>query len=184
MMVNGLLPPLAVVGASCWLYAGWRGGRGGWWALVGWGLAIAGMAGWWQQTGGERGIGYGLLLFTVSGWLLIAVFGQWRPYARQRLRPSAAKPSPAPSAQRGARAGGWQKVGRWLVALPLAAVASYGAMVHLLLPLPWAEIDRLVTLALMTPLLWALVGSWVMIARAWWWPSLLLALAAASLLLL
>lgn len=144
----------AGLGLLRWSWLRRRRGRVKSAVLAGWLAIAASFMLFAQGFGGERGIAFALLAFSLGG--LIGVMATVEVRARRfNSRDRAAEPA--------RRAANWPRaVAKSLLAIVLAGAASIGLGVAFAVAMPMAAVDRMVVGGLMVPVLWGGAMAWTM----------------------
>lgn len=155
------------------LFGSWRGRIGSRWlpVPVGWLLLLLSAWFWVAGAGVEFGVSLALLVPSGVAWLFVA--GNWQRRTRRKRRDAG---PPKPVADRRSLS---RHALLFLLVVPLAAVASTLLAVALSLALPTAEINAMVTVLAVMPVLWGCAAYWALadthIAR----PAVAMVLVAA-----
>lgn len=165
---------LACASGVAVLYASWRR-----WLLPkhvvllsGWSLIALSFYFQVRASGRELGPVLAALQFSILAWVLVAANRHVR-HAKHRLQePAAVGLPPMRSLLRHATT--------FLVAVPLAAGASFVLVLVVVIRLPWHEVDRLAAAILSVPVVWGIFSYWTCADPRLLRPSLGL-LAAGSL---
>lgn len=152
-MVEFMAVLLGTAGVAA-LYASWRRWIrfGPWPAVAGWTLLGASVWVWVRAAGIEFGISYAVLFASFAAWIAVLVNLEIR---NRRQREQKTSPPVVPDAQSLAR-----HVGRFLVAVPLAAVAAAFVGAAIVRWLPMARVDAMAAAAFSIPVLWGILGYW------------------------
>lgn len=154
MMLNVLLAlAIAAAGTAC-LFGAWRGtiGRRYFPVPVGWTLLCLSGPLWVLGAGAEFGVALLLLATSAVAWLF--VLGNRQRRQRRVPRPAGTpKPITEPRSW-------WRHALLFVLAVPLAAVSSTLLAVALSLALPWSEVDAMVLVLALMPVLWGCAAYW------------------------
>jgi len=121
-------------------------------AAAGWLVLLLSGWLWIVSTGAEFGVLLAFLVPSLLAWMLVLVNRQHRQ-RRDRAEPPALKPNA------GERS--WVRhLVLFVVVVPLAAVASALVTVALSLLLPWREVDAMVMVLVIMPILWGSAAYW------------------------
>lgn len=163
MIVLAIAAGAAAVGI---LYARWRKWTKfrGVLIVVAGALATTSLIFWMKVSGPEFGSAFALINFSVAAWLFVLTNAEARQGKRLEQAPTAAR---IPSSRSIARHGAI-----FLVAVPLAGVASTLVSVAISGLLPWGEIDRISFPLFAIPILWGCVAFWVCADSALWRPTI------------
>lgn len=148
------------------LYARWRKWtkfRGVLIVVVG-ALAAASLIFWMKVGGPEFGLAFALMNTAIVAWLFVLTNAEVRQKKELQQALTAAR---IPSVRSIARHGAI-----FLVAVPLACVASTLASIAISSLLPWNEIDRTVFPLFAMPIIWGCVAFWVCADPKLWRPTL------------
>lgn len=142
---------IALLSRSWMKRRGWRTHlRVGGWSLIGVGLVLCGRA--W---GSEVGTAYGLLIFSLAGYGIVAA-GMELCRAHARVpREAALEPEERPA--------NWLRgIAKSLLAIVLSGIASIGVGVAFAISVPMPVHDRIVIGGLLVPVLWGAGMAWTL----------------------
>ncbi|MDE1148000.1 MAG: hypothetical protein PW843_15475 [Azospirillaceae bacterium] len=131
-----------------------------WRTLPGWGLLLAGFAGWLALADADKAIAIGILAFSVVGFVVVAV-GMDR---RRRPHRAPKTPQAAPSAPIGRR---WvttlRGTARTLLAGPLSAAIGLALAALVAVHAGGVEANRLVAAGFVGPIAWGAATTWALV---------------------
>jgi hypothetical protein len=127
-------------------------------------LAVASLIFWMKVGGPEFGSAFAMINAAIAAWLFVLTNAEVRQKKElQQILTAASIPSIRSIARHSAI---------FLVAVPLAGVASTLASIAISGLLPWNEIDRAVFPLITVPIVWGCVAFWVCADPKLWRPTL------------
>lgn len=130
-------------------------------------LAVASLILWNKVGGPEFGPAYAAINFALAAWIYVLANIKLRKSRRTKGRRQYLAASKLPGIRSVARHGAI-----FLVAVPLAAVASTFVSIAVSSLLPWNEIDRMVFPLFAMPVVWGCVAYWTCADPKLWRPTL------------
>ncbi|MEX2496022.1 MAG: hypothetical protein WD448_08040 [Woeseia sp.] len=148
---------IAGTGGVALLYFSWSGRlqRRAPVLVLAWTLVALSFWLWPRAVGVEFGTVMASLQLSLAAWVLIIA----NPHVR---RSRGRRQEPATTNLPRLQAMAWHAA-RFLLAVPLAAVASTAMVLAAVSLLPWADVDRLALAVLAVPLVWGLVVYWALL---------------------
>ncbi len=127
-------------------------------------LAVTSLIFWMKVSGPEFGAAFALINAAIAAWFFVLTNAEVRQKKElQQILTAASIPSIRSIARHSAI---------FLVAVPLAGVASTLASIAISGLLPWNEIDRAVFPLITVPIVWGCVAFWVCADPKLWRPTL------------
>ncbi|MBB6250143.1 hypothetical protein [Nitrospirillum iridis] len=127
--------------------------------LPGWGLILAGFAGWLTVADADKAIVIGILAFSLVGYAVVAL-GLDRRRRPHRAPKAPVTPPPAPAGRRGVTV--LRGAARTLLAGPLAAVLGMALAALVAVRAGGLEVNRLVAAGFIGPIVWGLAMTWAL----------------------
>lgn len=152
-IAGGLLMAASVV----MLRARWlaRGTGGRVYLIGGWAAVLSAFFAFSEASGAELGTTYALGALSVAAYALIAITFEQRDAKRREPREAVLDPEERPT--------NWRRgIGKALLAIVLAGIASIGIGVALAIYLPLPPADRAVIGGLLVPILWGGGMAWTL----------------------
>lgn len=167
-----LIATLLTAAGAALLFGSWRKRlRPGWaWNTAGW-LAITGAFTVWSRAmGPEYGPAVAILVLPLAAWVIVGFNRRVREPRSERIQPASVSLPPLAAVLR--------HLGRFLLTVPVAAVASILLALVLAWALPWTDAGRLALVILAVPVIWGLFAWWITADRRAWRPGMVVAVTA------
>lgn len=152
-----ILALLASAAGAGLVFLGWRREQGAALAAAGWLLAFVAILPWSWALGAEIGSCYAIMVFVCLAWAAVTwnrdvVTDRWRGVSAGRVLQRLHRP--------GLKACALQLL-RFLLAVPVAGLASLMLASALVLPLSWSMSAKVAAVIFVFPLLWGAFSVWI-----------------------